>query len=167
MSRLSFANIEVSAGAVVVRGAENGTIDVLLIEDSYGNWGFPKGHVEAGETSEDAALRECSEETGLTSLRTIAPIGTTDWYFRSGGGLVHKFCDYFLLETPAGSEALPQHGEGIRACSWLNPDDAVARITYANARTVLQTGLALERERSGESPGYVSGPPTNREDGSA
>lgn len=167
MSELTFANIELSAGAVVVRRGEGGAIDVLLIEDSYGNWGFPKGHVEAGETSEEAALRECSEETGLASLRTIASIGTTDWYFRSGGGLVHKFCDYFLLETPGGSEARPQHGEGIKACSWLNPDDAVARITYANARTVLQAGLVLEREWSGEGSGRASERPANGEVDSA
>lgn len=167
MSQLTFANIEVSAGAVVVRRGDGGSIDVLLIEDSYGNWGFPKGHVEAGESSEEAALRECSEETGLVSLRTIAPIGTTDWYFRSGAGLVHKFCDYFLLETPTGSEALPRHAEGIRACSWLNPDDAVARITYANARTVLQSGLALERGGASEGRGYGSARPASGQDGRA
>jgi hypothetical protein len=71
------------------------------------------------------------------------------------------------LEAPAGSEAFPQHGEGIRACNWLNPDDAVARITYANARTVLLTGLALERERSGQGPGSTSAQPVNEEDNSA
>jgi hypothetical protein len=49
----------------------------------------------------------------------------------------------------------------------LNPDDAVARITYANARTVLLTGLALERERSGQGPGSTSAQPVNEEDNSA
>jgi 8-oxo-dGTP pyrophosphatase MutT (NUDIX family) len=121
-----------------------GALETLLIEDSYGNWGFPKGHVEAGETSEEAALRECREETGLQSLRTIAPIGTTDWYFRSGYSLVHKFCDYFLLQAEPDGEARPQRGEGIRACAWLTADDALARVTYANARAVLRSGLSVE-----------------------
>ena len=144
MPELSFADIELSAGGVIVRRKENGSVEVLLIEDSYGNWGFPKGHVEGGETSEEAALRECREETGLGNLRTIAPIGTTDWYFRSGRGLVHKFCDYFLLQAETDDEAQPQRGEGIRACAWLNPDDALARVTYSNARAILRCGLASE-----------------------
>lgn len=149
MSDLTFANIELSAGGVILRRGEEGAVEVLLIEDSYGNWGFPKGHVEAGETAEEAARRECSEETGLADLRTIGSIGATDWYFRSAVGLVHKFCDYFLFEAPPGSEARPQHGEGIRACSWMDPDDALARVTYANARTVLHAGLAIERRSGG------------------
>jgi len=144
MAELSFADIELSAGGVILRRKENGSVEVLLIEDSYGNWGFPKGHVEGGETSEEAALRECREETGLRNLRTIAKIGTTDWYFRSGRGLVHKFCDYFLLQAEADGEAQPQRGEGIRACAWLNPDDALARVTYSNARAVLRCGLMNE-----------------------
>jgi 8-oxo-dGTP pyrophosphatase MutT (NUDIX family) len=144
MPELSFADIELSAGGVIVRRKEDDSVEVLLIEDSYGNWGFPKGHVEGGETSEEAALRECREETGLRNLRTIAPIGTTDWYFRSGRGLVHKFCDYFMLQAEADSQAQPQRGEGIRACAWLNPDDALTRVTYSNARAVLRCGLASE-----------------------
>lgn len=164
MSDLTFANIELSAGGVILRRGEENAVEVLLIEDSYGNWGFPKGHVEEGETSEDAARRECTEETGLTSLRTIAPIGTTDWYFRSGVGLVHKFCDYFLLETPAGSEARPQRGEGIRACSWMEPDDALARVTYANARSVLHAGLVIERWRTEEKARGSSLGPEDRGD---
>lgn len=161
MSELTFANIELSAGGVILRRGEGGAVEFLLIEDSYGNWGFPKGHVEAGETAEDAARRECSEETGLAGLRTIAPIGATDWYFRSAVGLVHKFCDYFLFEAPAGSEARPQRSEGIRACSWMGPDDALARVTYANARTVLHAGLAIERR----SPGGTSAASPSHADG--
>ncbi len=144
MPELSFADIELSAGGVILRRKENGSVEVLLIEDSYGNWGFPKGHVEGGETSEEAALRECREETGLRNLRTISPIGTTDWYFRSGRGLVHKFCDYFLLQAEIDGQAQPQRGEGIRACAWLDPDDALARVTYSNARAILRCGLASE-----------------------
>ena len=58
---------ETSAGGVVFR-VEEGRPLYLLIRDSYQNWGFPKGHLEAGERPEDAALREVSEETGLGDL---------------------------------------------------------------------------------------------------
>lgn len=137
------AQIELSSGGVICRRTSGGGLEVLLIRDSYGNWGFPKGHLEANETPEQAAIRECSEETGLTRLRVIGPVGTTDWYFRVGNALVHKYCDYFLLEADPGESAHPQYGEGIQACCWLSPSEAVQRITYANARQLLRR--ALER----------------------
>ena len=61
------AREEVSAGGIVVRH-DDGAHCVLLIRDSYRNWGFPKGHVEPGEAPPDAALREVAEETGLSGL---------------------------------------------------------------------------------------------------
>jgi 8-oxo-dGTP pyrophosphatase MutT (NUDIX family) len=141
MAEIKPSRIELSAGGVIHRRSGGGVLQVLLIRDSYGNWGFPKGHVEAGESPAEAALRECREETGLTRLRTLGPLGTTDWYFKAGRSLVHKFCDYFLIEADAGETARPQSGEGIQAVAWLNAEEALARITYANARTVLEHAL--------------------------
>ena len=64
---------------------------LLLIRDPYGKWGLPKGHVENGESSREAALREVREETGLTHLDPGPSLGSIDWYFRLKGDLVHKF----------------------------------------------------------------------------
>ena len=60
---------EFSAGAVIFR-EEKGRILFLLIYSARNRvWGFPKGHVEAGESEKDAAKREIKEETGLRYLR--------------------------------------------------------------------------------------------------
>jgi 8-oxo-dGTP pyrophosphatase MutT (NUDIX family) len=59
------ARLETSAGGVVVRRDGSHAL-YLLIRDSYGNWGFPKGHVESGERPEDAAVREVQEFTPST-----------------------------------------------------------------------------------------------------
>ena len=56
---------EKSCGALVVRRGKNET-EILLIKHNGGHWAFPKGHVEAGESEEQTALREVQEETGLT-----------------------------------------------------------------------------------------------------
>jgi 8-oxo-dGTP pyrophosphatase MutT (NUDIX family) len=70
----------------------------LLIRDPYGNWGLPKGHVEDADASlEDAARREVSEETGLPRPRIVGALPTIDWYFRSGGRLIHKTCHFYLM----------------------------------------------------------------------
>ena len=95
------ARIEHSSGGVVARRVDE-SVHLLLIRDSYGKWGLPKGHVENGESSREAALREVREETGLTRLDPGPSLGTIDWYFRLKGDLVHKFCDYFLMVSPDG-----------------------------------------------------------------
>ena len=136
---------------MVYRRDESGTPHFLLIRDPYGNWGRPTGHNEDGETPEEAALREVSEESGLTDLRTESELQIIDWYFRNDGQLIHKFCHFFLLESRSG-EATPQADEGISACVWLPLGEAVRTITYANAREVLRAAgerLAVEADASG------------------
>ncbi len=128
---------ETSAGGVVFRRRPGGDIRFLLIRDSYDNWGFPKGHLESGEPPLDAARREVGEETGLEHLVPRGALGVIDWYFRFRGRTIHKFCHFFLLESPDG-EPVPQVAEGITACIWLPLEEALTTISYANARTMLQ-----------------------------
>jgi 8-oxo-dGTP pyrophosphatase MutT (NUDIX family) len=132
---------ETSAGGVVVRRTAEG-LRVLLIRDAYRNWGFPKGHIEAGEDAAAAAVREIAEETGLAPLVLLGPIRDIDWYFRFRGKLIHKTCTFFLFESAAG-EAVPQADEGISACRWLPLDEALRTVSYANAREVLQAAGAM------------------------
>lgn len=130
------AREERSAGGVVYRVAEGHPL-FLLIRDSYRNWGFPKGHLEAGEAPEQAAVREVAEETGLATLAVRGEIDTIDWYFRFRGRLVHKVCHFYLMETEE-RDTSPQRAEGITACRWIAFDEAESLISYANARDVLR-----------------------------
>src|SRR5690606_41984899 len=97
-SGASRAREEISAGGVVVRVADGRPL-FLLIRDSYRNWGFPKGHLEPGESAAAAAMREVAEETGLDALRLRGEIETIDWYLRFRGRLIHKVCHLYLMET--------------------------------------------------------------------
>ena len=119
------AVIETSAGGVIYRWRD-GRAHVLLIRDAYQHWGFPKGHVE---------------ETGLCSLRLDQRLRTIDWFFRFRGKLIHKYCHFYLIESPEG-ETCPQREEGITECVWLPLDEAITSISYDNAREVLM--LAAE-----------------------
>lgn len=116
---------------------EDGVTYFLLIRDPYENWGLPKGHVERGETPEQTAIREVSEETGLGDLEVQEPLDTIDWFFREGPDLIHKYCHFYLMET-ATARTVPQTDEGITECVWLPLQDALGTLTYDNARTVLE-----------------------------
>jgi 8-oxo-dGTP pyrophosphatase MutT (NUDIX family) len=132
---------EVSAGGIVFRRSADG-VRFLLIRDSYKNWGFPKGHLERGESPDGAAVREVEEETGLRGLSLKGPVEIIDWHFRFRGRLVHKICHFFLIEAAAG-QPRPLRKEGITACTWHTLEEAVALVSYDNARTVLARAAAL------------------------
>lgn len=135
---------EVSAGGIVFRRDADGTARFLLIRDSYQHWGFPKGHLEDGESPAVAAMRETQEETGLEQLILQGPIRLIDWHFRFRGKYIHKFCHFFLFESPAG-EAVPQVAEGITAVRWELLEKALEVLSYDNARGVLRRGAEMAR----------------------
>jgi 8-oxo-dGTP pyrophosphatase MutT (NUDIX family) len=135
------ARVETSAGGVIYRWRDE-TPHILLIRDAYQHWGFPKGHLEDGETPDAAALREVEEETGLGHLVLGPRLQTIDWFFRARGRLIHKFCHFYLIESPTG-ETVPQATEGITACSWVPLPVALEQISYDNAREVLRNAAAV------------------------
>lgn len=135
---------EVSAGGIVFRRDAEGVLRFLLIKDSYGNWGFPKGHLEADESPADAARRETFEETGLDDLQLQGPIRIIDWHFRFRGRYIHKFCHFFLFES-VSANAVPQVEEGITACQWCAMDEALRVLSYENARGVLRRAGDMAR----------------------
>lgn len=138
------AEREVSAGGIVFRRDADGTPRFLLIKDSYQHWGFPKGHLEAGESPVVAALRETREETGLEDLVVQGPIRIIDWHFHFRGRYIHKFCHFFLFESSAG-ECTPQVAEGITAVRWEPLERALEVLNYDNARGVLRRGAEMAR----------------------
>ena len=138
------AELEVSAGGIVFRRPQGEVARYLLIRDSYKNWGFPKGHLEGDESPAQAALRETAEETGLDQLVLHGPIRVIDWHYRFRGRHIHKYCHFFLFESPDG-EACPQLDEGITACQWRPLTEALQLLSYDNARGVLKRAGEMVR----------------------
>lgn len=100
-----------SAGGIVL--GDGGTIALVKNADGDGAWLFPKGHIEAEETDEEAARREILEETGLTDLEYLDDLGS---YTRpriaqdgSPDPLEQKDIHMFLFAAPKGAVLAPTH----------------------------------------------------------
>ena len=83
-------NGEVPRGALIGRTDRQGR---LL-------WSLPKGHIEAGETAEQAAVREVEEETGIAGT-IVGELGTIDFWFVADGRRVHKTVRHYLMRRVA------------------------------------------------------------------
>jgi ADP-ribose pyrophosphatase YjhB (NUDIX family) len=138
--------VEISAGGIVYKRTRKG-LKMSLMLDPFGKWTFAKGHVEPGETIEQAALRETAEEMSLRGLKLRQPLGTIDFWFRekyrvgSKGMLIHKFVHYFLMEAPSGEWGSPQKHEKIRKIIWVDPQGAMQKSSYEDVRPVLEKAL--------------------------
>jgi ADP-ribose pyrophosphatase YjhB (NUDIX family) len=122
------------AGAIVVRRVDTqARILLVTAKRNPGQWILPKGHVEHGESAEDAALREALEEGGVSGT-LVGDAGSVS--FRSLGRQYHV--RYFVVATR--DEGDPESG---RKLAWLSYEDALERIAYDNTRRVLREAEAL------------------------
>lgn len=123
---------------------------ILLISTQAGRrWQLPKGHIEAGETSEQAAIREVAEETGVTA-RVLAPLSPVEyWYNEKGERRVHKQVDYYLLGYERGSNSDFDARE-VSGAEWFDWEEGIARLSFDNERKVV-----VEARRAAANLGIV------------
>ncbi|MBU0625842.1 NUDIX domain-containing protein [Patescibacteria group bacterium] len=155
--------VEISAGGIVFRRTPKG-VRVALLLDPFGKWAFAKGHVEPGETIQQAAVRETMEEMGLNNLQVRARLGKIDFWFHdqyrsaTRGMLVHKHVHLFLLEAPAGQRGKPQKKEKIRRIIWVSTGRLKSTSSYADVKPIIDRAVKiLDRYKSNTSEPKKSG----------
>ena len=127
---------EKSCGAVVYKVDEKGKICFLLIKQKTGHFGFPKGHVEPGETEEQTAIREIKEETNIdvninTAFRAIST------YYPAKGVLKDVI---FFLATPKSEKIIAQPEE-VEVALWCNYFYAKKLLTHRQNKNILRNAL--------------------------
>ena len=125
---------ERSCGAVVYRRI-NDEIRYLLIKNRRStHWGFPKGHVEKGETFEQTAMREVLEETGI-HIQILPQFASKSEYTIQGR--VEKTVTIYLAKTRDTQTTIQR--EEIEDYIWLNFDKAMDTLRFINDRNILQS----------------------------
>ena len=125
---------EKSCGAVVY--ANNREVNYLVLHYEAGHWDFVKGNVEEGETEKETAIRELREETGIAGAKFIEGFREKIVYFyKRQGSTVYKEVVFFLMETSTKTVNLSFEHIGFQ---WLPYKQAMEKLTFKNARDVLQ-----------------------------
>ena len=127
---------EQSAGIIAYRNPS--VPELILLHYPGGHWGFPKGHIEEGENSWQAAVRELEEETGLSVEKRDRNFRYCfDYNFRSDGDLIEKTVEFFSARVPRNESVTLSHEH--EDYSWARPDQAMKILTYDNTKEMLST----------------------------
>lgn len=124
---------EISCGAVVFTRRAGKPLYVI-VQSLEGLYGFPKGHIEAGETEEETALREIYEETGLRPA-LVPGFRTVIEYPLFGKKGVVKRAVYFVAEYKG--QTITRQEEELLGASLMTYEEALAILPFENIKRVL------------------------------
>jgi 8-oxo-dGTP pyrophosphatase MutT (NUDIX family) len=124
-----------SAGAILFRNTR-GCREYLLLKSRPGDWEFPKGGVEGTEELQQTAIREVTEEAGITDFRLVDGFREDyDYVFEAGGNTIHKTVHLFIAHS---FEASAQLSEEHRDMQWRDYEQARNTITQDGPREIFE-----------------------------
>ncbi len=133
-----------SCGGVIFQVGNPGPEIVLVGREQPRICALPKGTPRPGESSEQTAIREASEETGLL-VRILEPIGEVSYTFVFKGARYHKSVRYYLMAPSGGDFSL--HDPEYDHVEWAPIDEAVTRMSYPNEVEIVQRASRLIERR--------------------
>ena len=129
---------EKSSGMVVYRTV-NGAREFLLLERKEGFLDFPKGHIEAGETEEIAAIREVGEETGLTLKPMDGFRYVQNYWYSTRNGRINKEVVMFISQADSNDKVKISHEHvGYR---WLTYNECLLHLSFKNQIDMLKAAM--------------------------
>src|SRR5512143_1707579 len=137
---------ETSAGGIAIF-VEDGEARAAVIgrrsRQGKLEWCLPKGHLEEGETPEDAAIREVAEEAGVTS-EIILALGIIDYWFTGEDRRIHKVVHHYLLETTSDEITTANDPDHEADAAARVPLRALPeRLSYPNERRMAEVAVDL------------------------
>ena len=133
-----------SAGAIIMREVE-GELKIALAQHqrSVKTWVIPKGHVEEGESIEQAALREIYEEAGLDNVQLIRHLGTIlRTSVKINGDVVNKTIHFFLAYALSNKQSPAPTDLSFIEVGWFRPGEAIELLPYEEEQAFVREHLA-------------------------
>lgn len=111
-------------------------------------WCIPKGHLEQDETSEQAAIREVFEETGLEA-QIIQHLGEVNYQFIQDGSKISKTVHVYLMQQTGGELSFDKdpHKEASEL-EWVQVSELLARLSHGNEKRIAKVAIELIEARS-------------------
>lgn len=103
-------------------------------------WSLPKGHIEAGETAEQAAVREVEEETGISGV-ILGELGVIDFWFVADGRRIHKTVRHYLMRAIGGE--LSDADVEVTEVAWVPLPQIRTQLAYPDERGLIDTAGRL------------------------
>lgn len=135
---------EPTAGGIVFRRDKNEQVEILLIQDHKDRWTIPKGHIEEGETAQQAARREIGEEAGLNDVDVLGWLGKIHFRYRRVDKLVLISQQVYLMRVKTDGNEI-QKEEWMNGIKWFKYHDALDAIEYEDIGKLML--LAMKRIR--------------------
>ncbi len=128
---------EFSAGGIVF----NSKGQVLVTQHSQNkHWSFPKGLIDQGQTTEEAAIREVKEEGGVEA-EIVQKIGYSKYIYTLNGEKIFKVVTYFLMKYLSGSPE--DHDWEVSEAGWYEPEEALKQLTFSQDKELLKKALKM------------------------
>ncbi len=138
------AESEFSAGGVVIDPTHDPPACIVIVPTRRAADGskvltLPKGHPEARESPEAAALREVREETGVVAA-VQSTLGDVRYVYQRSGRRITKVVRFFLMEYTGGS--IDDHDQEVEVVRWVSLEEAKTALSYPGERDMVELALA-------------------------
>jgi 8-oxo-dGTP pyrophosphatase MutT (NUDIX family) len=135
---------EKSCGAVILLNTPEQP-KYLLLNYAAGHWDFVKGNVEANESEQQTVTRELMEETGITDAHFIDGFRESiSYFYRRQGLTVNKEVVFYIMQSNTEQVQISFEHVGY---IWLSYEEALEKLTFKNAKDVLQKAHALLQQK--------------------
>lgn len=134
---------------------------VLVLETKHNEYVFPKGHIEAGETSKDASIRECNEESGINikNGKYYGECGSYSYTFSAGHLKITNDDFYNTFGTSSITKSINAHVYEIddfqefhlepifNRGKWVPIEEINLTLTHPNTKSVFESALELFKNK--------------------
>ena len=128
---------------------EGHTVEIVIISVGEQNrWQLPKGLIDKGETSAEAALREVREEAGIETEIVTLIDKVEYWYYSKGSHRrtrFHKYVYFYLLKYKSGDTG--DHDREVNEARWVDIDVGQDMLTFKGEKDTVGRAKEILRGR--------------------